>query len=338
MSAVSAEAVAALVRARCATDSRELAVLWCATAHSRAEFASDVEDALQACPAVVIVVKGFRFDDPNSVLDDLVLLLDDAREAVLERLSRIGVHRLRGVVLVSRSALAVPQLSSPSVLPDWVPGLGGTTIEVRLEDATWTAGVALNDDALDCSGLSSALFEFDVAAVTQLAAVASAVPAAGESFFDRIRRDGDVSLASFCEIALQTLDDVSSPNGYRPSAKLGATVVPRLWSLAQAEAANRHRRIARSLLSAFGLQDLEMFPPEPFVSVLGRPTTPLESRGERYILGVINGVVAGCQLTTAAAHADDYPRYPHALLHTLSVNLQSSLRGAVDILSCQGGG
>lgn len=333
MIAVTPESVADVVSRRCAERPNELSVLWCATATGRNEFARQVELALSAVPAVPIVVSGARFDNPNSILDDFVQLLDAARTSVLQRLSAIGAPRLAAVLLVSRTTLAVPQVSSPAVLPDWVPELGGTTVEVHLEDVTWTATVPLADPALDSPGICTAIFDFDNTAVRRFAAVASSSPTATRSLYDKIRRNEEESLASFCHAALKALDDVKNPEAYRPSVRAGATLVPRLWGLAQAETADRRPRIAKSLSSALLLNEVELFPPDPLVAVLARPATPVVGGCERYALGVLNALVAGCQLTTAAAHADDYPRFPPPLLHTLSMDLQQSLRAASDTIA-----
>jgi len=44
-------------------------------------------------------------------------------------------------------------------------------------------------------------------------------------------------------------------------------------------------------------------------------------------------VATGCQLITAAAHSDDYPPYPSALLTSTSLDIRRSLFGIEQALA-----
>jgi hypothetical protein len=334
MISLTAAAVADVVRERCGSIGAELSVLWCATTQSRTAFARDIECALGPYSAAAVVVSRVRFDDPNAVLEDLVRLIEESRSHIMERLAADGLGRLRALVLVSRRELEIPQLASPAILPEWLPEVGGTTVSVSIEDITWTACVPLADLALDVEGLASALYDVDMSCLDRLESVSRLSPRSTQALFDRIRREDREALYDFCAAAREALSRVKNPSRYRPSVKSGTSLIARLWSVAQAESPDRRgKRIARSLATALAIADLDRFPPEPLVSVMARPATRPNSESERYVLGLINAIVAACQLTTAAAHSDDYPGYPPALLHSLSLDLQASLRAAVNLLS-----
>jgi hypothetical protein len=103
-------------------------------------------------------VRDARFDNANSVLADLVELLERSRDlSVGEVASRIQKKRKCGIVLIARTELTIPQAASPVMLPDWFPIARGTTTSVVIEDLTWTADAFLNgadariDEIGECS-------------------------------------------------------------------------------------------------------------------------------------------------------------------------------------------
>jgi hypothetical protein len=328
MIGVSPSVIAAAVSERCSPGRPDLNVLWCWTTESRSIFATQLNDEICDLPAVALVARGVRFRDPNSVLDDFVALLEDHRDEVLAGLAGVN-ESLRVVVIVSRSAMCLPQLSSPAILPDWLPG-GGRTIEVCIDDVTLTATVPLNSVAMDVPGLAADLFEWDVVATDRLQGVCAANKDKLHGLFDRIARP-DEKVADFLNKARSFLDDVQNPEGYRPSAKAGSSLVSRLWSATQAEAPDSRGRLGGALATALGLAD-QAFPPEPLVAVLGRSSTPLPHGPKRYGMALLGGIAAACQLTTASAHADDYPSFPAALQQTVSYDLRSFLQRSSDLL------
>ena len=72
-------------------------------------------------PVVVAILRDVRFTNPNALLADFVELVEEHRALVEKRFSA-GCDRC-AFVLLSRTELAIPQISSPVVLPEWFPSL-----------------------------------------------------------------------------------------------------------------------------------------------------------------------------------------------------------------------
>ena len=106
-----------------------------------------------------------------------------------------------------------------------------------------------------------------------------------------------------------------------------------LWSLTGRTHPDGLRKVASGLaqvlqVGARGIGGHD----ESIVAVLGRPSDPIRDAEIRWAFDMIVTVRAACQLVTAAAHADEYSRYPVRLVGSLSRELQRSLDGFVDVL------
>ena len=154
------------------------------------------------------------------------------------------------------------------------------------------------------------------------------------SLVDRLPLDRKESIPfdDFLSAAQAVLDAVKNPRDYRPSAKSG-TVVGNLWSLTGRTHPDGLRKVASSLAQGIqvGAGEIEGHD-ESIVAVLGRPPNPIRDAEIRWAFDMIVTVRAACQLVTAAAHADEYSRYPVRLVGSLSRELQRSLDGFVDVL------
>ena len=71
---------------------------------------------------------------------------------------------------------------------------------------------------------------------------------------------------------------------------------------------------------------------ESILAVLARPTNPISEPSVRCAFDMIVTVGAACQLSTAAAHADAYARYPVWLLGSLSRDLARALDQFIELL------
>ena len=64
-------------------------------------------------------------------------------------------------------------------------------------------------------------------------------------------------------------------------------------------------------------------------AVLNRPSSPIGEARVRWAFALIVTLRSACQLVTAAAHDDSYPRFPTALLRSTSLDLRRFLDAAV---------
>ena len=287
-------------------------------------------------PLLPVVLRVAGFEDPNAVMNDLAAVLESSRNELRspDVRDRIVAHGFADFALVARKELALAATSSPLVLPDWFPIRSGEEVTARIEDLTWTAAVPLSAQVAHMGEIKRLLCELDRVLVRRLEAVGREDPRHVQSLLERIRRAAakPTSYDDFLSDAKEALDAVRNPMDYRPSSR-SPTVVGQLWNVTSRTTPDRLPKLAKSLARALNLAALDMEDHEQsMAAVLGRPTSPVRDAGDRWALDVVGTVRAACQLVTAAAHADAYPRYPVRLLGSVSMDLRRSLDGFVELL------
>ena len=302
----------------------------------RNRFRQLLRDAAGDYPLVPVVLRVPGFVDPNAVMNDLGAVLESCKREVRapdvrERLAR---HGFVDFVLISRREFALAATSSPLLVPEWFPVSGGQEVTARIEDMTWSAGVALSAPEAHTGEIKRLLYELDGLLLEGVREVGATDHRWVRGLLDRIHPDSEesVSLDDFLSKAQATLDKVRNPLDYRPSAR-SVTVVGRLWSLTARTHSDGLAKVAGSLATALQVGDrgIESHE-ESIVAVLGRPSNPIGGPGKRWAFDLIVTVRAACQFVTAAAHADAYARYPLRLVGSLSRELQRSLDGFVEVL------
>lgn len=287
-------------------------------------------------PLLPVVLRVAGFEDPNAVMNDLAAVLESCRNELRspDIRDRIVGHGFADFALVARKELALAATSSPLVLPDWFPIRSGEEVTATIEDLTWTAAVPLSAQVARMGEIKRLLCELDRVLVRRLETVAREDHRRVQSLLERIRQGSAKpgSFDDFLSAAKETLVGVRNPRDYRPSSR-SPTVVGQLWSVSGRTTPDRLPKLAKSLaralhLAAFDMEGHE----ESMAAVLGRPTNPVRDAGDRWALDVVGTVRAACQLVTAAAHADAYPRFPVRLLGSVSRNLRRSLDGFVELL------
>ena len=114
-------------------------------------------------PLLPAVLRVAGFEDPNAVMNDLAAVLETCRNdlqapEVRERSVR---HGFVDFVLISRREFALAATSSPLHLPDWFPVSSGQDVTARIEDLTWSAGVALSAPEAHIGEIKRLLCELD---------------------------------------------------------------------------------------------------------------------------------------------------------------------------------
>ena len=303
--------------------------MWVST-RDRDDIAQDLKRRRRGLALVPHVLRTpGRFADPNSVMNDVSDVLDHARDDI-QTLSEVAQER-QGIdlVIVSRKELSLADTSSPLVLPDWFPVRPGQTATVRIEDLTWSAAVALSDKAAGLDDLRRILCEVDKALLVRLRASRRSDRRRAQSFWDLAlgsTAGGGID-EKFIDDELKrielTLETIRNPTGYRPSASKNPTVVGRLWAHANKTAPDGLLKVAKALAKALDVGDID--DDDSLVAVLNRPSNRIYDGGVRWSLGLIVTLRVACQLATAAAHADDYPRFSAVLLRSTSENLRRFL-------------
>ena len=122
------------------------------------------------------------------------------------------------------------------------------------------------------------------------------------------------------------LNAVSNPTDYRPSTAHRPTVVGLLWAHANRKAPDDLQRTAGALAGALQSKTPDVEKEDAsLAAVLNRPANPMDARVQ-WAFALIVSLRAACQLVTAAAHADRYPRFRAQLLQSTSHDLRSFSR------------
>ena len=354
---VKPDIVVEAIRESRAQDPHPLSVLWVSVPTGRGDFARDLK-RLRGNLALVphVLRRPGGFVDPNAVMNDVSAVLNDVRDDV-RALNEVARER-RGIdlVVVSRTALSLADTSSPIELPEWFPVEPGKTAMVRIDDLTWSAAVVLSDEASELDDLRRILYDVDRALLDRLRASRRLDRRRTQSLWDlkvlestasgpseRLQADADPEwdlkvLESTASGGIdeeldrigKTLGETRNPTGYRPSASKNPTVVGRLWAHANRTSPDKLPKAAKALADALGAGD----PPDglSLAAVLNRPPNRIDDAGVRWCLALIVTLRIACQLATAAAHADDYPRFSSVLLRATSRNLRQFLDRAVEHL------
>jgi hypothetical protein len=318
-----------------------LNVYWYQLTKDRDGYARELRGACATRAIAVLVLRENLFTNPNSILSDLMTLLNGNREAVLDQLSGVpALHAKVAIVLLARTELGLPQLSSPAEIPDWLPIARGNAQAIVIEDITWTADGPLNASEAQVGEICTWLYELEKALCRRMASVAAANHNAGNSLHELFRkmRPSD-TYGDILHDADAAARSVQNPSAFRPSVREKTALVALLWGTTQRHSADEMAKCARALGEALLLEESAIASyHETLQSVLARPADVPPTARERFARNVLTTVSACCQLITGAAHADYYRKYPIPLLRSVSYDLRQSLAGSVGVLAAAGSG
>lgn len=312
-------------------------VYWHTVPAGRDAFHRDLLKLVAHEPILPVVLRGDGFTNPNAILSDLNRLIEQHRDEFMhQRFANAQESMPVLLILLSRVEFLVPQLSSPTVLPSWFPCVGGQTCTVLIRDLAKSGDGLMSAPEAHIADLCSAIYEFDAAVCRRLRRMHEAdkrnTAALHSVLFPTDPKPE--RFVQFLDDAEGFLSGVRNPEGYRPSHKDGGCVAARLMGLFFKATPDELTKQADKLKTSLGLVALPAdAPPEPMCAVLFRPTNPDKDAGRRLARAMIVVVYAACQFVTAAAHADNYPRYPLSLLRAQSYDLRSSLVAFARVLN-----
>ena len=331
---VAPETIAKEIRSR-ARDSQALRVFWVTVSGDRDTFAGELKRLLESCPVVPVALRGRGFENPDSVMRDVADVLEGVRGEIQKMDHVIKGRRGVDLVLLSRKDLMI-DTSSPIVLPNWFPVAPEHTVTVRIVDLTWSAEAAVSDSSLALEDLRRILHDLDKALVERLQETLKHDHRKSQSLWSHIRVKSDDRMAIELDRIKGALDAVRNPTGYRPSTSKRPTVVGLIWACANKNAPDSLPKVASALAQALNLGDVST-DDMSLIAVLNRPVNPIFDPRARWSFCLIVTLRGACQLVTAAAHADDYPRFPAALLKSTSLDVRLFLDAAVSRLRSTAG-
>ncbi len=311
-----------------------IAALWLRVIGNREEYAARLRQHIATDRSVVLVLRRALFDNPNSVVDDFVSLMEENRMAFSEINPASASEHGMNIVILARTDFDVPQLSSPALLPRWFPILPGESVELLIEDLTWLASAPLNASETHLGDICELLFELEGLIISRIDHVRELDHTATCPFLQAVRSDGEImSLPDLLTKAQSLHSTVTNPRAFRPSLKSQGTLLTRIWAAVAKQAPEKLGVIARATALALALEDGYVNDRhECLLAVLGRPTSPDVDRSTRWARSLFLTVNASCHLTTAAAHSDAYPCYPLLLLRSVSQDLRRALNDACQLL------
>lgn len=334
---LSPERLVDIVKERCSASNDKFCVFWFTLDSNREDYARKVRDIAGKYPIVPIVLRREGFENPNSVLADLnsVLVVERFRieQALLNSDANLGPI---AVILLSYSKLNVPQISSPTVMPEWFGKLGGQIIHVLIENLQYSSLGSMKAPEAKLGDMCYHLYNLERAMLKRLQSVHKSHHTAGAHLFELIKekskeknKESDEKYTEFLDQAAVAILDVTSAEGFRPSARSGKFVVARLLRLSAKTSPDGMTACAKSLASALAIEDdAAKRVGQSLISVLARPTEP-DSGSVRFCRTLITTLYATAQFVTAEAHAGDYPNFPIQLLSSVSLDLRQTLADLV---------
>lgn len=306
-----------------------LRVFWVQVPRDRDDFKRELIRQRAQSSIVPWVLRKATLQNPNSVMSDIAEILNDAREeieAVQDAAVKAGGVDL---VLLGRTDLKLADTSSPIRLPDWFPVAPGQTPTVLIRDLTWSTRVPLSDPTLALDDLRRILHDVDHALTDRLQGSLETDHRCTNSLWNQICRNGG-KIGDELKRMKTRLHEISNPAAYRPSAVPGKpTMVGLLWAHANSKAPDAVQKTAKALADGLRIEDDGVDRDDvSLVAVLNRPSNRMDAR-VRWAFCLIATVRGACQLVTAAAHADEYPRFGAQLLQATSHDLRSFLDDAV---------
>jgi hypothetical protein len=314
-----------VIESRLREERSSIGVFWYRVLGDRDQYAEEVLRCKGDLGIVPLIVRGERFDNPNALLADLIRLLDSHRtliETILTSTARTGRP---GLVLLGRTSLSLPQISSPATLPDWFPGLGGQIVNVMIEDLTFRADGPVASPETRIDDLCEALFRIEQLMARRVAVGLEKDHAAAGGLFEAIKR-GDERLADFLADRESFCSHISNVRHFRPSVREGKSLISRLVGVVGASTPAEVRARGVTLLRALDLDGKAVTFKESAIALVYRPLTPTPDQASNAGSNMLVTIFFAGQLITAGAHSDSYPRYPLTLLASLSRDVLSVLQ------------
>ena len=308
-----------------------LNVFWVTVSADRDDLVRKLKKVQNEIPIVPWILRSSGFSDPNSVMNDVIDILNQAREDIEVITQTATRWNCIALILLSRRELKLAVASSPILLPDWFPLAPGQTITARIDELTWSVSVPISDKVSGLDDLRRLLYEIDDALIQRLEVSLIVDHKNVQSLWSQICREDDGKIVIELHKAKSELHKIQNPTGYRPST-MSPTVVGRIWYKVNRTTPDQLLKIARSLAQALDLENGTDYDDVPLISVLNRPSNPIVNSYERWSFGLIMALRGACQLVTAAAHADEYGRYPVYLLRSVSLDFRRFLDTAVAAL------
>ena len=327
MTQISPERLLSVVRDRASQRSASLIVFWERVNGDRTQYQNALKKARGLQSVVPLIVRE-GFANANAIHGDLADLVNENRSEFDGLVTPFTVNNPLVIVVLARTDLGVAQVCSPVVLPEWLPGLGGSATEVTIESLSTAAAAPMSAAEARIDETAGILFTLEGTLLERLRSVLESDHRRANPFFQTIKeRDSSETFGDFLDAADVYHRGVKHPLAFRPSAAEGSSLTGRIMRLVSATSPDKLPGVAKKMADALCLdasQGAEV--KESLPAVLLRPTSRDTDGGARIARNLIVSLFAATQFVTAAAHADDYPGFLVVLLQAMSYNLRETLQ------------
>ena len=290
-------------------------------------------------PILTAAVQKGSFDDPNGIIDDLAKLISDHSEWFGDG-NRVAIIKEEkfSLVLVSKRALGVPQISSPVTLPDWFPLWPSRLLTIKIQSITDLVDISVGSPDVPVGHLNESLYLLEVALCARFLSVFQRTPAVSAKLL--VRGGGSKGPADLMGMVAQSEAGRGSgaPKDFRPGG--GATSPYFVSYLFRQWWECSHKGIhalAVDISDALGIHSGSKIEAQySLASLLTRTVKPKLSDTPPGVTFARNALVSlshSIQFTNAAHHGGDYPNFPAVLTITYAQDLARSCRCAADALA-----
>lgn len=305
---------------------------WLGVDGPRGEFKRELDGLVQDLPVLVLIVRMRGFDDPNALLADLVELLNDSRQEAEDRLAEFSGEPAFHLVLLAKKQLNLAQASSPVTLPSWFPIMPSRSMHAVVRDQTWSLSTSINDSRTGVTELSEAIFRLEGSLLRRMRHMLLEDRRSGDTLLGQLQDPPAKNFQQCHEMFVTEHLKVSNPSAFRPSVRVGTSLVAQIWRIVQTNGTEQIGRPAAGMAKALGISTSILPRWETgFTGLLFRSTYPVDG-SKAFGTDIILTIALACQLSTAAAHADEYPRYPVPLLISFIQSLLECISNAVHVV------
>jgi hypothetical protein len=299
---------------------------WLQLLTDRSEFSENIDAVQDKFIIVPLILRNDAFTNPNSFHNDLIALLELNKESFKDLTGLVHKEKPLAVIVLSKTELDLPQISSPATLPHWFPVHANETVSVMMEDLTNTTEAPLNMAEARVPEMCELLYQLEKYLIRRLVATNESNHNSGNAFFELIRESDDEKYPAFLSTAQLFNSKIANPTGYRPSAKDGKSLLSRLMRLQSKSSPDQLAKNAKAFSTALNITDdmISVFSTAIF-TILMRSTNPDNSRSVAFMKNLLMCIFTSSQYTTAAAHSDSYPMLPVKLIRSVSYDMRTNL-------------
>lgn len=316
-----------------------VAAYWLEEAASRSELVSQLATPLAGLPILTAAVQRGSFDDPNGIIDDLAKLINNHSEWFGDgnRAAIIKEEKF-SLVLVSKRALGIPQISSPVTLPDWFPLWPSRLLTVKIQSITDSVDISVGSPDVPVGHINASLYSLEAGLCARFLYVFQRTPEVSAKL--RARLGGSKGPADLTGMAAESEAGRGSvaPKDFRPGG--GATspyfvsyLFRQWWECSHSGLHALAVDIADALDVHTGSAIEAQY---SLASLLTRTVKPKLSDTPPGVTFARNALVSlshSIQLTNAAHHGGDYPNFPAVLTISYAQDLARSCQCAADALA-----